>query len=61
MSQSDWKVGEFAKRVAENKPSWMPLGHIGEVTSVDEEDLQQPVCVDYVFWPYISDIERVVP
>jgi hypothetical protein len=61
MSKLEWKVGEFAKRVSENQLSWMPVGHIGEVTSVDEEDPDQPVCLDYVFWPHITDIERVIP
>lgn len=56
-----WKVGQFAKRVSENKPSWMPVGHIGEITDVDEDDPEQPICIDYVFWPYVDDVVRVVP
>lgn len=56
-----WKVGQFVKRVSENKASWMPVGHVGEVTDVDDNDPLQPICVDYVFWPYIDDIEQVQP
>ena len=59
MRNTEWEVGQFAKRVSGKAQSAMPLGYIGEVTAVDQGDVDQPICIDDIFWPYIMDIERV--
>lgn len=56
---ANWKVGDLAKRTSASALSEMPLGHVGEVTSVDLTDVHQPICVDYRYWPFTVDIERV--